>query len=321
MARHQASGRFGLGLALASSTMVLWGILPLILKGVLAVLDPLTITWFRFSVAALALLPWLSRRGQLPRLGSLGGRELGLLAVATVFLAANYISYLVGLDRTNAPSAQVLIQMAPLLLALGGIFVFREHFERLQWIGLTVLALGMAGFFASQLRALARDLDRYVSGVALIGLASVTWAIYGLAQKQLLLWLPSQAIMLCIYVGSALLFSLGARPSTLAELDATGWLLLVLAAANTLLAYGTFAAALEHWEASRVSAVLALTPLATLVFTLVAATLWPAHVDGRSVSASAFGGAGAVVAGSLLVALGGARRLTGVPAQSYASRR
>ncbi len=304
MVRHQASGRFGLGLALASSTMVLWGVLPLILQGVLGVLDAVTITWFRFTFATLALLPFLVLRGQLPRLRALGGRELALLGAATVFLAANYITYLLGLDRTNAPSAQVLIQAAPLLLAVGGIFVFREHFTRLQWIGLGVLVLGMGGFFASQLRALADDLDRYLSGVALIGVASVTWAIYGLAQKQLLLWLPSQAIMLCIYAGSALIFALGAEPVALAQLDANGWLLLLFASANTLLAYGTFAAALEHWEASRVSAVLALTPLATLGFTVVAAALWPGHVDARSVSPSALGGAAAVVAGSLLVALG-----------------
>jgi drug/metabolite transporter (DMT)-like permease len=304
MARHQASGRFGLGLALASSTMVLWGVLPLILQGVLGVLDPVTITWFRFSFATVALLPWLARRGQLPRLGALVGRARALLAVATLFLAANYITYLLGLDRTNAPSAQVLIQAAPLLLALGGIFVFREHFVRLQWIGLGVLVLGMGGFFASQLRALAEGLDRYLSGAALIGVASVTWAIYGLAQKQLLLWMPSQAIMLCIYAGSALLFALGARPASLAQLDAAGWLLLIFASANTLLAYGAFAAALEHWEASRVSAVIALTPLATLGFTLLAAAIWPEHVDGRSVSPSALGGAAAVVGGSLLISLG-----------------
>jgi drug/metabolite transporter (DMT)-like permease len=304
VARHQASGRFGLGLALASSTMVLWGVLPLILQGVLAVLDAVTITWFRFTFATLALVPWLVLRGQLPRLRALGGRQLLLLGAATVFLAANYIAYLLGLDRTNAPSAQVLIQAAPLLLALGGIFVFREHFARLQWIGLGVLVLGMGGFFASQLRALAGDLDRYLSGAALIAVASVTWAIYGLAQKQLLLWLPSQAIMFCIYAGSALIFAVGAEPASLLQLDASGWLLLLFAAANTLIAYGTFAAALEHWEASRVSAVLALTPLATLGFTALAAALWPGLVDARSVSPSALGGAAAVVAGSLLVALG-----------------
>ncbi|GAG38950.1 unnamed protein product, partial [marine sediment metagenome] len=243
-----------------------------------ASLDVLTLTWFRFVFAAVALALWLGRRRELPRLGALSSRRLLLLGVATVFLAANYLSYLLGLERTNAPSAQVLIQAAPLLLALGGIFVFRERFARLQWIGLGVLSIGMAGFFADQLRSLVEGLDRYLSGALLIGVASVTWAVYGLAQKQLLLWLPSQAIMLCIYTGSALLFAPGAAPSALLDLGLAGWLWLLLASVNTLVAYGSFAAALEHWEASRVSAILALTPLATLTFSLIVAALWPSLV-------------------------------------------
>ncbi len=284
--------------------MLLWGVLPLVLQGVLTALDPVTITWFRFSFAALVLFAWLRSRTALPGLRGLGRRRLGLLAVATLFLAANYLAYLVGLDRTDAPTAQVLIQAAPLLLALGGIAVFREPFSHVQWLGLAVLVAGMGGFFAGQLRTLAEGLDRYLAGVGWIGVASLTWAVYGLAQKQLLLWLPSQGIMLCIYAGSALLFSFGATPAALAGLDGAGWALLLLASLNTLLAYGTFAAALEHWEASRVSAVLALTPLATLGFTAAAASLWPAQVDARSVSAGALVAAAVVVAGSLLVALG-----------------
>ncbi len=284
--------------------MLLWGVLPLVLQGVLASLDPVTITWFRFSFAALVLAGWLRQRAELPRLGGLGPRRLALLGVATVFLAANYLTYLLGLDRTDPPTAQVLIQAAPLLLALSGIAIFRERFTFTQWLGLGVLVLGMGGFFAGQIRALVEGLDRYVAGVGWIGAAAVTWAIYGTAQKQLLLWLGSQGIMLCIFAGSALLFLPGADPGALAGLDLAGWALLLLASLNTLLAYGSFAAALEHWEASRVSAILALTPLATLGFTALAAMVWPEHVDGRSVSTPALLGAATVVGGSLLVSLG-----------------
>ncbi len=304
MTRHQPTGEFGPGLALASTTMLLWGALPLILEGVLRALDPVTITWFRFTFASVVLGLVLGWRGALPSLRSLGRRRFALLIVATLFLAANYLAYLLGLERTDAPTAQVLIQAAPLLLAVGGIFVFHERFERLQWIGLAVLVLGMGGFFAGQLRTLVEGIDRYIAGVGWIGVAAVTWAVYGLAQKQLLLWLSSQGIMLCIYVGSALVFAFGARPTALAGLEGLEWTLLVFASANTLLAYGTFAAALEHWEASRVSAVIALTPLATLLFAAAGSALWPGHVDARAVGPGAFVGAAVVVAGSLLVALG-----------------
>jgi len=304
MPLHQASGRFLPGLLLSSTTMLLWGALPLILEGALESLDAVTLTWFRMAFSGAVLVAWLGRRGQLPRLRQLAPRGRGLLAVATLFLAANYLSYLLGLERTNAAASQVMIQAAPLLLALGGIVVFREPFARVQWWGLGLLALGMGAFFAEEVRQLVAGLDRYLTGALFIGVASITWAVYGMAQKQLLLWLPSQAIMLCIYLGSAVLFTPGAAPGLLLGLDAAAWILVLLASLNTLVAYGTFAAALEHWEASRVAAILALTPLATLAFARAAAALWPGFVNTSTASPAAFAAAAVVVAGSLLVALG-----------------
>ena len=169
-----------------------------------------------------------------------------------------------------------------------------------------VLLAGLGLFFRSQLAALARDLDRYLSGVALIGTAAVSWAVYGLAQKQLLRALPSQALMLCIYVGCMVCFLPWSHPAALAGLSAGAFALLLFCAANTVLAYGAFAAALEHWEASRVSAVLALTPLATLGFAALGARFSPDVFAPESLSPASLAGAGLVVVGSLLTSLGGA---------------
>ena len=130
-----------------------------------------------------------------------------MLALATLGLAANYIGFLLGLDHTSPANAQVLIQLGPLLLALGGLLVFRERFAPAQWLGFGAIVVGLGAFFASQLVALGREIDRYLVGVAWIGFAAVTWAIYGLAQKQLLQVLSSQAVMLCIYAGCALCFA------------------------------------------------------------------------------------------------------------------
>jgi drug/metabolite transporter (DMT)-like permease len=303
---HEPSGRHALGFALAVSTMLLWGVLPHGLELALAELDPVTITWFRFGVSAAAMLAWLGARGALPQPADLGGQRL-LLFVATAFLAANYLAYLVGLDLTTPANAQVLIQMAPLLLAVGGIVVFRERFTPGQWMCFAVLISGMALFFASQLRELVAGLDRYLKGVATIAFAAVTWAIYGLAQKQLLRSFTAQQIMTVIYVGCFACFSLGASPGALAELTAVGWASLLFAAANTLLAYGCFAAALEHWPASRVSAVLALSPLTTLVTGLAGSRWLPELVASEQVSGISLAGAALVVMGSMGVSLAGRR--------------
>ena len=305
MELHRTSGRRWLGFALASTTMMLWGILPLALKILLRAMDSPTIVWYRFFLSSVLLGALLAWRGGLPPIGRFGRTQWLLLAIATAGLALNYIAYMVGLDLTSPANAQVLIQLAPLLLALGGILVFRERFSRLQWAGFCILILGLATFFGSQLRALASSLDRYLLGSATMVGAALTWALYGMAQKQLLHWFSSQAVMLCIYAGCTLCLTLAADPASILELDGMELGVLFFCALNTLVAYGAFSAALAHWEASRVSSVLALTPLATLGFAWLLATLRPGLVAREAISTTSFAGALAVVAGSLLTSLGG----------------
>jgi len=307
MGRHRASGRVGLGFVLATTTMALWGVLPLALEIALHRVDAATLVWFRFLVAAGLLGLWLAGRRALPPLHRLARGDRWLLGVATAGLAGNYIAYLTGLDRTTPANAQVLIQLGPLLLGLGGILVFGERYTRAQWTGFAAILVGLSAFFASQLAALGSDTGLYRSGVSLIGVAAATWAVYGLAQKQLLRVLSSQGIMLCIYVVCALVFWPFSTPSTLRGVSSFEAVVIGFCALNTLIAYGAFAAALAHWEASRVSAVLALTPLATLAYSAAIGHWWPGYAAPESLSLESWAGAGLVVAGSLLTALGGWR--------------
>lgn len=304
MELHRPSGRTGLGFFLAAATMVLWAILPLALKVVLGAMDAYTISWFRFLFSAVALAGFLASRRGLPALRALGASSGLLLVVATVFLAGNYICYLVGLDYTTPANAQVLIQLAPLLLALGGILIFKERFTSLQWAGFGILLTGLGLFFRDQLLSLASDAGQYFRGSFLMICAAVTWAIYGLAQKQLLRVLPSQGIMVCIYAGSAALFSAFSSPGQLLTMNALQLTMLGFCALNTLVAYGTFSEALVHWEASRVGAVLALTPLVTIATASLVDTVWPDLIETASLSTTGFLGASLVFAGSLLTALG-----------------
>lgn len=307
MPLHTTTGRTRLGASLATTTMVVWGVLPLALKLVLRSLDASTIIWFRMGVSAVTIGALLAWRRRLPRLGTLGTTGLALLAVAVGGIALNFWTFMVGLDLTSPGNAQVLVQLGPVLLALGSLVVFRERYQRLQWIGLGVLAVGLAVFFSNQLALLVRSVDRYLLGSAMLLVASATWAAYGLAQKQLLRSLSAEGVMLCVYAGSFLCFSFAATPSAIAQIPRLDLGVLLFCAANTMVGYGAFSNALHHWEASRVSAVLSLTPLATLAFTVAGARLFPEIVQAEPVSAWTIGGAATVVGGSLLVALGGRR--------------
>lgn len=307
MTLHTTTGRTRLGATLAATTMLVWGVLPLALKVVLRSLDASTIIWFRMGVSALTIGALLAWRGRLPPLRGLGAHGLGLLAVAVAGIALNFWTFMVGLDLTSPGNAQVLVQLGPVLLALGSLVVFRESYRRLQWIGLGVLAIGLAVFFSNQLALLVRSVDRYLFGSAMLVVASATWAAYGLAQKQLLRSLSAEGVMFCVYAGCFVCFSFAATPAAIPSVPGLELGMLLFCAANTMVGYGAFSNALHHWEASRVSAVLSLTPLATLAFTVAGAHFFPEVVQAEPVSAWTIGGAATVVGGSLLVALGGRR--------------
>ena len=300
---HRASGRWKLGLLLALVTAACWATLPVALKMSLAVLDPMTLTWFRFAFAAVFMLIWLGLRRQLGVYRALHARDWRWLLAATLLLIGNYVGYLLGVQFTSPGNAQLLIQLAPLLMALGGIWIFKERYVLGQWLGLAVIASGLAFFFGDQLHGAVNAGPVYVLGSAIIGLASVSWAAYALIQKQLLLKLDSSHILTALYIFSALLLWPFAHPSRLFALDGLHWSLLGYCAINTLVAYGAFAEALAHWQASRVSAILATTPLLCLAAVGLTHSLWPAAIAPEQVTAFGIFGALLVVIGSALSSL------------------
>ena len=304
MSLHQTSGRWRLGLALSLVTTFLWGILPIALSVTLQALDVYTVTWFRFVLAFGLLGVYLAARKQLPEPEKLRSASLGLLAIATIFLGLNYLLFLQGMVQTSPTNAQVLIQLAPVLMGLGALAVFKERYTLHQWVGLGVLSLGLALFFHEQLKMVIAAPATYLLGNGLLVIASATWAIYALAQKQLLQKLPSSAIMLVIYGGCAILFSPLATPQPLLILTPLQWGMLLFCGLNTLIAYGAFAEALEHWEASRVSAVLALTPIVTLISVWAVSLLVPTLIAPEQLTILGVLGAVLVVAGSSAIALG-----------------
>lgn len=298
MALHRTSGRTRLGLGLAAATAGLWATLPVVLKVALEALDPITLTWVRFLVAFVLFGAWVARRGGLPRYRRVSRRGWGLLGLAALALTGNYVAYLLGLDRTTPASSQLLIQVAPLLMAVGGIVIFGERFTRMQWLGTGVLLVGLGLFFRDQLTEFAAEADRYVAGAAFIALAGALWAIYALSQKQLLGDLTPSHVLTFVFGFATLALLPFTDLSALGGVDALHWAAIVYCALNTLAAYGCFAEALAHVEASRVSVVLALNPLLTLVVVAIAHGLLPTVFDEAHVAALGLLGAVVAVVGS-----------------------
>lgn len=224
--------------------------------------------------------------------------------VAVFGLLGNYVLYLFGLKQLSAGTTQLVVQMGPVLLLVASVLVFKERFSLGQGVGLLILLGGFGLFFNQRLEELLTSLGIYTTGVLTVLLATSIWVFYALSQKQLLTVWHSQQVMMVIYLGCAALLTPWVHPLQALQLSPLqGWLLLACCL-NTLVAYGAFAEALAHWEASRVSATLAMTPLVTFVAVAVAAWVWPDYVQAEDINALGYVGAVTVVLGSTLVAVG-----------------
>ncbi len=301
---HQTTGKSLLGLVLALTTAVLWGMLPIALKILLDVLTANTITAIRFLVAAIMVGIWLGVRGKLPTTALLRSSKVAkLLLVAVIGLLSNYILYLTGLNYLSAETGQVVIQLAPFLMMLGGVVIFKERLLLWQKVGATTLVAGLLLFFNERLLQLLVQASAESLGVLLVIAAAITWAAYALAQKQLLVHYSSKQIMYMLYVAGTIAFLPVSEFAPLLSMTTLHWAVLVFCCLNTVVAYGAFAEALHHWEASKVSAVLAITPLFTILFATIVAALFPAFLSAQQLNFWSWSGALMVVVGSAVTAL------------------
>jgi drug/metabolite transporter (DMT)-like permease len=268
----QTASEHRFGLAMAAVTSILWGFLAIALEVTVQWVPVTTIVWFRFLVAFLVLAAVLGSRDRrrltilrrMPRLGVL----------AAVALTGNYLAYLAGLDMTSPSNAQVLIQIAPVLLAGVGVVVFKEQLSRRQMIWVLVVLSGMGLFYRDQLAQLVGTGAEHLSGNLWILLAAVVWTTYAALQKFAVRGGEDpQELNLVLYLVPAVLLAPFADLRSLAALSPGQWTLMVFLAANTLLAYGALGEALKRLPAHEVSLIIVLNPLITLVVMAVLTAL------------------------------------------------
>ena len=223
-------------------------------------------------------------------------------------LVANYILYLLGLQKTTPANAQVIIQLAPALLAMGGIILFNERYNRRQWLGFLTLLIGLILFFNDQLAQIAANIDNYQAGILMIVASALVWAVYALTQKQLLNDISSLSVMTFIYIFASLILFPVSKPESLMLLTTWQWWVVIFCSVNTLVAYSAFAEALDHWEASRVSAVLALTPLGTIATAALLHHYWPNIIAAENIDITGWLGTALVICGSIVTAISGSNK-------------
>ena len=293
-----------IGFFLAMTTAVFWGALPIAMKQAVEVMDPFTIVWYRFIVAAFGLGLFLMWRKKLPIISNLGRMGCVVLIIGSLGLAGNFVLYNSSLKYLNSHVVQVLIQLAPVMLLVSSAWVFKEKLGRHQVVGVIALIGGLILFFNERLIELFTSFSGYTVGVSFAVTAALVWVVYGLAQKWLLRQFSSAQILLMIYVICAVILTPMAQPQQIFAMDNRQLGMLLFCCINTLVGYGAFAEAMSRWQASQVSAVITLAPLFTILFVDLASLAWPQYVTTASLNIWGYLGAIDVVGGAVCCAIG-----------------
>jgi drug/metabolite transporter (DMT)-like permease len=281
----------------------LWGILPIALKELLAGMDATTIVWYRFFAAGLVLTAWLAVKGNLPNLVEAAPSVRWILIIAALGLCANYSLFSQSLNYVNGETSEAVIQLTTLFLIFGGVIFYKEPFDGIQKLGTVLIVVGLILFFHDRLASFGSFENQETIGVLIVFVAAVTWTVYALLQKKLLKSFSSVQILFLIYAFSVAVLLPFVSPAKLFQLSSFELALLGFCCINTLIAYGCFAEALNLWDASKVSAVLALAPLFTIGTLKLIVFFDPGYAFSDRLTIISLMGAAFLVIGSVLAAL------------------
>ncbi|TDQ59739.1 drug/metabolite transporter (DMT)-like permease [Mesocricetibacter intestinalis] len=292
-----------LGFTYALIAVLMWGMLPIAVKQLVTAMNSQTIVFYRFIAAAVGLSLFMAWRGNLPRLGQLNRRFYRYILLGIFGLSGNFFLFNLGLNYISASTSQVMGPLGSFMMLFASVKIFKEQMGAHQKIGLLILIIGLLMFFNDRFDDFAR-MNLYFKGVLIAFIASVIWVVYGISQKMLLYKFSAQQILLVIYIGCALLFTPFADKGQVFTLTPFQFACLLFCCANTLIAYGCYAEALNLWEVSKVSAMMTQIPVFTIIFSELLFYLAPQFFADQQLNTLSYCGAAFVVSGALFSAVG-----------------
>ncbi len=155
-------------------------------RAVHEVLSPIALSFWRWTVALLILLPFTAKslRTQWPLII----RNWKILTLLSVLGIANYNTFAyIGLQSTTATNAVLMVSITPVLIVALSFLLFRSHVSRWQAVGITISLAGVGTIVTQgRLHSLADvEINR---GDAWIMASVMSWAVYSVCLK----WRPAE---------------------------------------------------------------------------------------------------------------------------------
>ena len=250
-----------LPLAACGVTLVMWASAFVVIRHVAHDVSPGALGAGRLLVAALVVLPLVLRKGWVRPTP----REWMLLALGGVGWFGIYnLALNAGERDVDAGTAAMIIQIGPVIVALLAVPLFGERLH--GWL-LGGMAVGFAGV-AVIARGSTTDADASLLGVLLVLIAAAMYAVGVLTQKVLLRRIPSvQVVLVSFLMGAATCLPFASDlPAIVRDGGAELWWIVYLGVLPTAVAFTTWAYALTHTDAGKLSLTTFLVPgIATVI--------------------------------------------------------
>ncbi len=205
--------------------VLIWGLNFPIIKQALGEIDPLAFNALRFPLASLVVLALLRARGPLPR-----PRRQDLPRIVLLGLAGNVayqLLFILGLDRTGAGNASVLLATTPVWTALLSSAAGHERIPGATWLAAVGTVTGMVLLVAGGSGGLSVG-STTLPGDLLMAASAVTWSAYTVGARSLIhRYGPLALTAWTLWTGTAVLVPMG-LPALLAldprEVGHSSWL-------------------------------------------------------------------------------------------------
>ena len=285
------------GITYASITALLWGFLPIFMKIALQEFSGGSIVWFRFTFAFAILFLILKFKKQQPEFILRSPPGFGVLA--GILLAGNYFYFLKGVETGTPSNAGILIQIAPVMLVILGVALFKERFHWKHGVGLAIAVAGYVLFYRDQNRQWGSE--AYSETSVYMVAAAVLWVGYMVFQKRLASAHKAQHLNLLVYGTAALALIPTAVWTEFNNPNFGSWVLMIFLGVNTLLAYGCLAEAINYIPLWLISVVVTLNPFITLVAMQLLSVMAPGWVEPEVIGLWGYIGASIAISGVVMV--------------------